>query len=113
MADTTHRKSSLFDNVSGELIIVHRTSDPFTPRIPQTSVCSVQTQTHYSVSPVQIEPCSYNVTPFLGRQSSTRSMVGRPPTLGRWNSTRSIVSNGSFTTVYNDAASPGGKSIDI
>jgi hypothetical protein len=83
-----------------ELVILHRTSNPFTPHIPQTSVCSVSTQTHYSVAPVQIDP---PFTPFLGRQSSMRST--RPPTLGRLNSNRSLANN-SFMTVFNDTPSP-------
>jgi hypothetical protein len=61
------RKSSLLDPngvMSAELVMVHRTSSPFIPPIPQTStsVCSVHTQTYYSVAPVQVDPGEYSTT---------------------------------------------------
>ena len=82
--------------MSDDTLLIHRTSSPFFPPIPQTTVCSVQTQTHYSVSPVLIDPRVYNTfVPdaqpmgwlcFLGAQNcsspsiSSFSTVCTPPT---------------------------------
>ena len=73
--------------------IVHHTSDPFVPVIPQapsSEACSIQSQTHYSVAPVHMDPRMYK-SGFVPTNLSA---------VGRLCSNRSVI-NSSFITVYN------------
>lgn len=73
--------------------LVHRTTEPFAPVIPQTpssEACSIQSQTHYSVAPVHMDPRMYK-SGFVPTNLSS---------VGRLCSNRSVI-NSSFITVYN------------
>ncbi len=68
-------------------------SDPFVPVIPQapsSEACSIQSQTHYSVAPVHMDPRMYK-SGFIPTNLSS---------VGRLCSNRSVI-NSSFITVYN------------
>ena len=57
------------EDVSSMLVILHQTSQPFIPDLPQTTnaAYSMQSRTHYSVVPISIDPHMYAVIPFVHR----------------------------------------------
>lgn len=70
MVSPTNHHHMTGKNVSLEKM--HQITPPFTPNIPQNSSYSIQTQTHYSVAPVSVDPYAVIPPPVKRRGSITK-----------------------------------------
>ncbi len=89
-------------------MLIHRTSSPFLPPIPQSTAacCCVHTQTHYSVSPVLIDPRVYNTFAPDAQPMGWLCFLGAP-------NRASSPSSSSFSTVCTPPVSDKGDASSV